>query len=105
MALQPLDRRVQRQGKEDRDHHPGQDVPRDPDHLEGDRDRDDRRQQGQDRVQPEANETLRDHVRSIATAPDVQPRTVRAGGGNRTRVTSLEGWSSTIELRPRRLLA
>ena len=26
----------------------------------------------------------------------------RAGDGNRTRMTSLEGWSSTIELRPRR---
>ena len=26
--------------------------------------------------------------------------TVRAGDGNRTRMTSLEGWSSTIELRP-----
>ena len=25
-----------------------------------------------------------------------------AGDGNRTRVTSLEGWSSTIELRPQR---
>jgi hypothetical protein len=24
----------------------------------------------------------------------------RAGDGNRTRMTSLEGWSSTIELRP-----
>ncbi len=26
----------------------------------------------------------------------------RAGDGNRTRMTSLEGWSSTIELRPQR---
>ena len=26
----------------------------------------------------------------------------RAGDGNRTRTTSLEGWSSTIELRPQR---
>ena len=26
---------------------------------------------------------------------------LRAGDGNRTRMTSLEGWSSTIELRPR----
>jgi hypothetical protein len=25
----------------------------------------------------------------------------RAGDGNRTRMTSLEGWGSTIELRPR----
>jgi hypothetical protein len=25
---------------------------------------------------------------------------LRAGDGNRTRMTSLEGWSSTIELRP-----
>jgi hypothetical protein len=24
----------------------------------------------------------------------------RAGGGNRTRIASLEGWSSAIELRP-----
>ena len=28
--------------------------------------------------------------------------TIRAGDGNRTRMTSLEGWSSTIELRPQR---
>ena len=27
--------------------------------------------------------------------------TERAGDGNRTRMTSLEGWGSTIELRPR----
>jgi hypothetical protein len=27
-------------------------------------------------------------------------KTLRAGDGNRTRMTSLEGWSSTIELRP-----
>jgi hypothetical protein len=26
----------------------------------------------------------------------------RAGDGNRTRMTSLEGWSSAIELRPQR---
>ncbi len=29
--------------------------------------------------------------------------TIRAGDGNRTRMTSLEGWSSTIELRPQPL--
>ncbi len=29
------------------------------------------------------------------------PLTSGAGDGNRTRTTSLEGWSSTIELRPR----
>src|SRR5262245_56291801 len=28
-------------------------------------------------------------------------RSPRAGGGDRTRITSLEGWGSTIELRPR----
>ena len=28
-------------------------------------------------------------------------RTMRAGDGNRNRMTSLEGWGSTIELRPR----
>jgi hypothetical protein len=27
--------------------------------------------------------------------------TLRAGDGNRNRMTSLEGWGSTIELRPR----
>jgi hypothetical protein len=30
---------------------------------------------------------------------------VRAGEGNRTLMTSLEGWGSAIELRPRRRLA
>jgi hypothetical protein len=29
--------------------------------------------------------------------------TLRAGDGNRNRMTSLEGWGSTIELRPRDL--
>ena len=29
----------------------------------------------------------------------------RAGDGNRTRMTSLEGWGSTIELRPHNLPA
>ena len=31
--------------------------------------------------------------------------TMRAGDGNRTRMTSLEGWGSTIELRPHNLPA
>jgi hypothetical protein len=30
---------------------------------------------------------------------------MRAGDGNRTRMTSLEGWGSTIELRPHNLPA
>src|SRR5665648_58908 len=30
------------------------------------------------------------------------PEATGAGDGNRTRMTSLEGWSSTIELRPQR---
>ena len=34
-------------------------------------------------------------------AADLQPGPMRAGDGNRTRMTSLEGWGSTIELRPR----
>jgi hypothetical protein len=33
----------------------------------------------------------------LVTCTDVN----RAGDGNRTRMTSLEGWGSTIELRPR----
>jgi hypothetical protein len=31
----------------------------------------------------------------------IWPGTVRAGEGNRTLMTSLEGWGSAIELRPR----
>ena len=38
--------------------------------------------------------------RLIAEGPD-SARAKEAGGGNRTRMTSLEGWGSTIELRPR----
>src|SRR3546814_19891540 len=34
--------------------------------------------------------------------PAAGPAQVGAGGGNRTRVASLEGWSSTIELHPHR---
>src|SRR3954452_5956503 len=34
--------------------------------------------------------------------PDAYSPVPKAGGGNRTRVASLEGWSSTIELHPRR---
>ena len=30
-----------------------------------------------------------------------QPESMRADDGNRTRMTSLEGWGSTIELHPR----
>ena len=37
---------------------------------------------------------------SQETAPELG-RSMRAGDGNRTRMTSLEGWGSTIELRPR----
>ena len=33
--------------------------------------------------------------------PSTEAASGRAGGGNRTRVVSLEGWSSTIELHPR----
>src|ERR1041385_8013513 len=40
-----------------------------------------------------------DHQRCDDHAADLG-RNKRAGDGNRTRMTSLEGWSSTIELRP-----
>jgi hypothetical protein len=42
-------------------------------------------------------------TRHHRTPKDVtdQPRNMRADDGNRTRMTSLEGWSSTIELHPR----
>ena len=33
---------------------------------------------------------------------DFQPFTIRAGDGNRTHVSSLEGWCSTIELHPQK---
>jgi len=68
---QPLDRGVQGQREEERDDHPGQDVPRDPDHLEYDGDRDDRQQQRQRRAQPQPDQALRDHARSIAGRSDV----------------------------------
>src|SRR5579863_1720158 len=37
-----------------------------------------------------------------ARAPDVGGNDLGAGDGNRTRMTSLEGWDSAIELRPRK---
>ena len=42
-------------------------------------------------------------LQGVETGLDLveRPLTSRAGDGNRTRTTSLEGWSSTIELRPR----
>jgi hypothetical protein len=36
----------------------------------------------------------------MVNAGDGVRATVRAGDGNRTRMTSLEGWDSAIELRP-----
>ena len=45
------------------------------------------------------------HMACIRTPKNVsdQLESDRAGDGNRTRMTSLEGWGSTIELRPRDL--
>src|ERR1700761_4208965 len=40
---------------------------------------------------------------NAATRADLQEE-MRAGDGNRNRMTSLEGWGSTIELRPRDVL-
>ena len=74
VPLEPVDCRVQREREEERDQHPREDVPGDPDHLEDDRHRDDRRQQGEDRPQPEADQALRDHPCSITTASDVFDR-------------------------------
>jgi hypothetical protein len=46
------------------------------------------------------NAPLRDHLETDDHALDLRFR-VGAGEGNRTLMTSLEGWGSTIELRPR----
>ncbi len=40
------------------------------------------------------------HLKKVATIA-LSKKIVRAGDGNRTRMASLEGWSSTIELHPR----
>ena len=72
VPLEPLDGGVQSQGQEQRDQDPRQYVARDPDHLEQDRDRDDRREQRQHGPQPEADEALRDHPPRIAAASDVR---------------------------------
>jgi hypothetical protein len=37
---------------------------------------------------------------AVRAGEGVQPQDMRAGEGNRTLMTSLEGWGSTIELRP-----
>ena len=42
------------------------------------------------------------HAPTVATCYSGEQRfLIGAGDGNRTRMTSLEGWGSTIELRPR----
>ena len=46
---------------------------------------------------PDSTRAPRAQMRSCGTAYSSE----EAGGGNRTRVASLEGWSSTIELHPR----
>ena len=40
-------------------------------------------------------------ITSLSTRRGQAQNRPRAGDGNRTHTTSLEGWSSTIELRPR----
>ena len=47
------------------------------------------------------NAPREDCLESGGHAPSPGPGTARAGEGNRTLMTSLEGWGSTIELRPR----
>jgi hypothetical protein len=55
------------------------------------------------------HDTLSGHPVSLTGNPAKLPLTctgtIRAGEGNRTLMTSLEGWGSTIELRPRRVKA
>ena len=71
VALEPFDGRVQRQRQEEGDEYPGEDVAGDPDHLQHHRHGDDRPENGQDRPQPKADQALRNHARSITSAPDV----------------------------------
>src|SRR4029453_6911976 len=71
VALEPVARRVEREREKRRDQDPGQDVPRDPDDLQGNRDGDHGRQQRQDRPKPEPDQALRDHRPIVAERSDV----------------------------------
>ena len=58
VALEPVDRWVERQREEDRDQDPREDVPRDPDDLEQERDRDRDPEHRKDRRGPEPDKAL-----------------------------------------------
>ena len=58
VALEPLDRRVQREREEDRDQDPGEDLARDPQHLEQQDDPDRDPEQRKDRGRPKADNAL-----------------------------------------------
>ena len=83
-------RGVQRKRKEDRDQDPGENLARDPDDVEQERNRDRDPEHRKDRGGPEADNSLL-HVKAASR----QRRTfwgymTEAGGGNRTRVARLE---------------
>jgi hypothetical protein len=71
VPLEELNRRIHRQRQEERDQDPRDHVPRDPDHLEHDRNGDDRAEHGQDRARGKADEPLGHHATRIAAPSDV----------------------------------
>ena len=71
--LDPADERIEGEREEERDHHPREDVPRDPDHLERDPDGQDDQQDSQDRARTQIDNALRRHRSSITRASDVVP--------------------------------
>jgi hypothetical protein len=80
-GAQPLDRRIEREGKKQRYDDPRDHLPRDPDDVEPDPDGQQHDQDGQDRPGAEVDEPLWHHRgESIAEAPDVYRRGLRAGG-------------------------
>ena len=92
VLLQPLDRGVQRGREEDRDEDPDQDATRGRMiWIRHDR-REDDPEHDEDRARAEADETLlhRDGAYGAARTAWIGAGP-RAGGGNRTLVTSLEG--------------
>ena len=58
VTLEPFDERVEREREEERDQKPGENLPRDPDQLEQQHDRDRERQDGKNRRGAEADNAL-----------------------------------------------
>ena len=105
VVLEPVDGGVHREREEDRDQNPGENLARDPDELEHEKDPDRDPEQRKDRRGPKADNALLHCAGGLRPRRTFELAVGEAGGGDRTRATGLETQGSTTELRPRVLIA